>query len=243
MALLSAVNLAKSFGPNDIFSGVSLSIPHRARIGLVGPNGVGKTTLLRILIGLEEPSAGEIQRSRGLRTGYLPQEAFFESQGTVWEECLNVFSDLLERQAELRRLEHTMGDPAMAHAALEAYGKLEREFDHLGGYTYENRIRQTLMGLGFSQADEPRPLQQLSGGQRTRVLLARLLLSSPDLLFLDEPTNHLDISAIEWLEGYLREWEGAVVIVSHDRYFLDQVVDTIWEMTPVLETYHGNYSA
>ncbi len=243
MSLISASDLGKSYGPNDIFSGVSLSIPHQARTGLVGPNGVGKTTLLRILIGLEEPSSGKVQRARGLRAGYLPQETVFESLGTVWEECLSVFSDLLERQAELRRLEHAMSDPEQAPAALEAYGKLEHDFDHRGGYTYENRIRQTLMGLGFSQDDEQRPLQQLSGGQRTRVLLARLLLSNPDLLFLDEPTNHLDIAAIEWLEDYLREWEGAVVIVSHDRYFLDQVCNAIWEMTPALETYHGNYSA
>ncbi len=243
MSLISASDLSKSYGPNDIFEGLSLSIPHRARIGLVGANGVGKTTLLRILIGLEEPSSGEVQRARGLRAGYLPQEAFFESQGTLWEECLSVFHDLLERQAELRRLEHAMSDPGQAHSALEAYGRLEHEFDHLGGYTYENRIRQTLVGLGFGEADEQRPLQQLSGGQRTRVLLARLLLSDPDLLFLDEPTNHLDIAAIEWLEDYLHDWNGAVVIVSHDRYFLDQVADTIWEMTPALETYHGNYTA
>jgi ATP-binding cassette subfamily F protein 3 len=243
MSLITAVDLAKSYGPNDIFSAISLSVPYRARIGLVGPNGVGKTTLLRILIGLEEPSGGDLQRARSLRMGYLPQEAFFESDGTLWEECLGVFTDLIQRQAELRRLEHAMSDPEQAEAALEAYGKLEHEFDHLGGYSYENRIRQTLIGLGFTQADEQRPLAQLSGGQRTRALLARHLLSSPDLLFLDEPTNHLDISAIEWLEDYLREWEGAVVIVSHDRYFLDQVVDTVWEMSPGLEVYHGNYSA
>jgi ATP-binding cassette, subfamily F, member 3 len=243
MSLITATDLGKSYGPNDIFSGVSLSIPNRARIGLVGPNGVGKTTMLRILIGLEEPSSGDLQRARGLRMGYLPQEAYFESQGTLWEECLGVFKDLLTRQAELRRLEHAMSDPQQTAEALEAYGRLEHEFDHLGGYTFENRIRQTLTGLSFSEADAQRPLQQLSGGQRTRALLARLLLSNPDLLFLDEPTNHLDIAAIEWMEDYLREWEGAVVIVSHDRYFLDQVVTTTFEMTPTLEVYHGNYSA
>jgi len=243
MSLITATDLGKSYGPDDIFSGISLSIPNRARIGLAGPNGIGKTTLLRILIGLEEPSGGYLQRARGLRMGYLPQEAYFESQGTLWEECLSVFKDLLARQDELRRLEHAMSDPQQAAEALEAYGGLEHEFDHLGGYTFENRIRQTLTGLSFSEADAQRPLQQLSGGQRTRALLARLLLSNPDLLFLDEPTNHLDIAAIEWLEDYLREWEGAVVIVSHDRYFLDQVVTTIFEMTPTLEVYHGNYSA
>lgn len=243
MALLTAFELAKSYGPTDIFSHISLSIPHRARIGMVGPNGVGKTTLLRILIGLEEPSGGDIQRARGLKIGYLPQEAVFESQGTLWQECISALGDLLERQKELRRLEHLMSDPQQAAAVLETYGRLQHEFDHLGGYTYESRIRQTLTGLGFSSADEQRPLQQLSGGQRTRALLARLLLSNPDLLLLDEPTNHLDINAIEWLEAYLHDWEGAVVIVSHDRYFLDQVVHAIWEMTPTLEIFHGNYSA
>jgi len=243
MSLITTTDLSKSYGPNDIFSGLSFSVPNRARIGLVGPNGIGKTTLLRVLLGMEEPSGGEVQRARGLSMGYLPQEAYFESQGTLWEECLGVFKPLTARHDELRRLEHAMSDPAQADEALEAYGKLEHEFDHLGGYTFENRIRQTLTGLSFTDADVQRPLQQLSGGQRTRALLARLLLSSPDLLFLDEPTNHLDIAAIEWLEDYLKEWEGAVVIVSHDRYFLDQVVDTVWEMTPAQEVYRGNYSA
>ena len=230
MPLITTIDLGKSYGPVDIFSHLSLSIPHRARIGLVGSNGVGKTTLLRILLGMEEPSAGEVQRSRGLRVGYLPQEASFEESGTLWQACLAAFSDLLERQGELARLEAAMSDPGQAEAALEAYGRLQHAFDHLGGYTYETRIRQMLTGLGFSAADEQRPLEQLSGGQRTRALLARLLLTDPDLLLLDEPTNHLDIAAIEWLEDYLRDWGGAVLIVSHDRYFLDQVVNSIWEM-------------
>jgi ATP-binding cassette subfamily F protein 3 len=243
MPLLTAVNFAKSYGPLDLFSDISLSIPHRARIGLVGPNGVGKTTLLRILLGEEEPTQGHVIRARGLRIAYLPQEARLESQRTLWQECLSVFSELIERQAELNRLEAAMGDPLQAEFALEAYGQLQREFDLRGGYTYEASIRQTLGGLGFRQSDFNRPLGQLSGGQKTRALLAKLLLSNPDLLLLDEPTNHLDIAAVEWLENYLRDWEGGVLIVSHDRYFLDQVVDTIWEMTPALETYRGNYSA
>lgn len=243
MSIISASGLGKSFGGVDIFSGISLSVPTRGRIGLVGANGVGKTTLLRILAGLEEPSAGAVQRARGVTIGYLAQEAVLDTHRTLWEECLEAFGSLLERQAELRRLETIMSDPTATEETLHAYGRLQHEFDLLGGYTFESRIRQTLTGLGFSRRDEKRPLHQLSGGQRTRAMLARLLLTSPDLLLLDEPTNHLDISAIEWLENYLRDWDGAVVIVSHDRYFLDQAVTTIWEMTPALEVYRGNYSA
>ena len=243
MSLITAIDVGKSFGPVDIFSNISLSIPHHARIGLVGPNGVGKTTLLRILIGLEEPSAGEVQRARNMRIGYLPQEAFFESQGTLWDEVLVPFANLRSLQTEMVSLEEAMADPQRAAEALEAYGRLQVQFEHQGGYTYEIRIRQTLTGLGFTPADEKRPMSQLSGGQRTRALLARLLLSEPDLLLMDEPTNHLDIAAIEWLEDFMIDWPGAVLIVSHDRYFLDQVTNTIWEMTPGLETYRGNYTA
>ncbi len=240
---MTVSGLSKSYGALDLFSDLSFAIPPRARIGLVGANGVGKTTLLRILLGLEEPSAGSVQRARGLRVGYLPQEARLDSQRTLWQECLTVFGDLLERQAQLGELETAMADPSQAESALEAYGKLQAEFEQLGGYTFETRAAQVLSGLGFRRSDFNRPLAQLSGGQRTRAALAKLLLENPDLLLLDEPTNHLDIQAIEWLETYLREWEGAAVIVSHDRYFLDQVVNSIWEMTPALEIYPGNYSA
>ncbi len=243
MPLLTAIDVGKSYGPVDLFSHISLSVPRRARIGLVGPNGVGKTTLLRILIGLEEPSGGQVQKARNLRIGYLPQEAGIEAGGTLWEQCLEAFEDLLALQKEMAHLEKEMGDPQRAEAALESYGQVQARFDHMGGYTYEQRIRQTLTGLGFSEADEQRPMQQLSGGQRTRALLARLLLSEPDLLLLDEPTNHLDIAATEWLEAYLHDWDGAVLLVSHDRYFLDQVVTSIWEMTPAMELYRGKYSA
>lgn len=244
MTLISASNIAKSFGADDIFSAISLSIPPQSRIALVGPNGIGKTTLLRILIGLETPSHGTIRRARQLEIGYLPQEALLSGTHTLWEECLKALSNLLALESELVQLEEDMSNPEIAEEALTRYGPLQETFERLGGYTYETRIRQTLTGLGFESRDYHRSIQQLSGGQRTRAVLARILLSDPDLLILDEPTNHLDITAVEWLEGYLSHWEGAILIVSHDRYFLDKVVDHIWEMSPSgMEIYRGNYSA
>ncbi|MBN1373015.1 MAG: ABC-F family ATP-binding cassette domain-containing protein [Anaerolineaceae bacterium] len=242
MSLLTASGLSKSYGPEDIFRDLSFAIPQRARIGLVGANGVGKTTLLKVLVGLEEASAGDVRVARGIRVGYLPQRPNLDTHRSIWEECLGAFGDLIEMQAELHQLEHTMSaghDPD----TLERYGRLQHLFELRGGYAYETRIRQTLAGLGFDPADYHRPLNQISGGQQTRAFLARLLLTDPDLLLLDEPTNHLDISAIEWLEKYFKDWPGAALIVSHDRYFLDQVVEETWEMTPGLESYRGNYSA
>ena len=243
MSLITASGLAKSFGPEDIFEGISLSIPHRARIAIVGANGVGKTTLLRILIGLDYPNAGSVQHAKELAIGYLPQEATFITEGTLWSHCLAVFGDILDMQAELDDCMEAMSDPTQAESALGRYGVLEQAFEQRGGYTYEVKIKQILSGLGFDQKDYHRPISQLSGGQRTRALLAKLLLEDPDVMMLDEPTNHLDIQAVEWLESFMKDWDGALVVVSHDRYFLDQVAETIWEMTPSLEVYRGNYSA
>ncbi|MDY6846159.1 MAG: ABC-F family ATP-binding cassette domain-containing protein [Chloroflexota bacterium] len=243
MSLITAKDLSKSFGAEDIFEGISLSIPRGARIALVGANGVGKTTLLRILLGLDFPNSGDVQHAKALTLGYLPQESSLAAQGTLWETCLEVFSDLLEIEAALKGWMQAMADPDQAEEAVAKYGNLEHTFEQQGGYTYQARIKGTLSGLGFDQADYHRPIKQLSGGERTRALLAKLLLESPDIMFLDEPTNHLDIGAVEWLESFLKDWDGALVVVSHDRYFLDQLAETIWEMTPALEVYHGNYSA
>lgn len=241
MSLISVSNLSKSFGATDIFAGVTFSVARGSRLAIVGPNGVGKTTLLRILAGEDEASSGAVTRSRGVRSGYLSQEADFKMEGTLWDACHSVFENLIKQQNELHRLEELMAtDPNV----IEQYGKLQEDFERRGGYTYETRIKQVLTGLGFDQADYNLSLDHLSGGQRTRAFLARLLLSDPDLLLLDEPTNHLDIRAVEWLEGYLSQWEGAVVIVSHDRYFLDKVSNIIMEMLPgAYEMYNGNYSA
>ena len=243
MSLISATNLGKSYGPVDIFSGINISVPKRARIGLVGTNGVGKTTLLRLLTGEELPSEGSIQKSKLLSIGYLPQESTLDSAGTLWEECRLALSHLERMKEQLGEMEARMAAGDADADLLDRYGSLQSSFEHKGGYTYENQIERTLTGLGFEESDHHKSLRILSGGQRTRAVLARLLLSDPDLLLLDEPTNHLDIEAMEWLEGYLRTWDGTVLLVSHDRYFLDQTVNTIWEMTPTVEIYRGNYSA
>jgi ATP-binding cassette subfamily F protein 3 len=245
MSLISTTNLSKSFGPVDIFSGLSFAVPKGARLAIVGPNGIGKTTLLRILVGLEEASSGTVTRAKNLAIGYLPQEAAFEMEGgTVWDVCLACFANLHRQQAELERLEAEMSAGETRDRALVRYGPLQEDFERRGGYVYQTRIKQVLTGLGFSSDDFHLALEHLSGGQRTRAFLARLLLSDPGLLLLDEPTNHLDIAAVEWLEGYLSQWDGAAVIVSHDRYFLDKVANGILEMTAAgVETYRGNYSA
>ena len=228
----------------DLFTNISFTVAKGSRLALVGPNGVGKTTLLRIIVGADEASSGSVHRARGIRIGYLPQEADFEMSGTLWDACLHVFSDLITRQEELHKLEVQMADAAQVESVMQRYGKLQEEFERRGGYTYVTRIKQVLTGLGFGEADYTLSLDHLSGGQRTRAYLARLLLSNPDLLLLDEPTNHLDIAAVEWLESYLAQWDGAAVVVSHDRYFLDKACNVILEMHPgAFELYHGNYSA
>jgi len=245
MSLVTTHNLGKSFDPVDIFAGLSLSIPHGARVAIVGPNGIGKTTLLRIIAGREPASQGKVHFSRGLTMGYLPQESVLESDRTLWEECQTPFAALRKQETELAGLAREMSDsdPVKAQRAIEQYGALQLKFEHAGGYTYETTVKLVLSGLGFKEDEFNMPLSHLSGGQRTRALLARLLLEAPTFLILDEPTNHLDIQAVEWLENYLKDWDGAALIVSHDRYFLDKVCNNIWEMGGGgIETYRGNYS-
>lgn len=245
MSMLTISNLGISFGDYDVFLGISASIPNDGKIGLVGPNGIGKTTLLRALAGLMQPTTGNITLARGTRIGYLRQEAvdaFAGRHNTVHDEMLKVFSGLREQEVELRDLEHRMADDH-GDDLLAEYSAVQSAFEHAGGYEYELRIGQVLYGLGFTRNEWDLQISVLSGGQKTRALLARLLLEKPDLLILDEPTNHLDVQAVEWLEGMLRTWDGALLIVSHDRYFLDNVVNRIWEMGPAgFETYNGNYS-
>jgi ATP-binding cassette subfamily F protein 3 len=243
MSIIVAERISKSFDPYDIFWDVSCSVAHGDRIALVGRNGTGKTTLLRILAGFEPPSSGQVHRSRGLHIGYLPQGATLESNETLWQEMMTAFDALRAMEAQLHELELEMADPARSEAALEAYAPLRDRFEQLGGYTYQDQAKHVLMGLGFPPQEHEMPVTHLSGGQKTRALLARLLLESPDLLLLDEPTNHLDLQAIEWLEGHLNTWEGTVILVAHDRYFMDRVVRKVWEFSfGQLEVYNGNYS-
>lgn len=243
MSVVIVEQLAKSYGPQDLFWDVSCSVARGDRIALVGANGRGKTTLLRILAGLEEPTGGQVHRARGLRIGYLPQGASLEGDGSLWQEIMAAFEPLRAMEARLHDLEVQMANPAAAEEALEVYASLRERFEAQGGYTYQDRARHVLMGLGFPPEEHDLPVAHLSGGQKTRASLARLLLESSDLLLLDEPTNHLDLQAIEWLEGYLNTWEGTVILVAHDRYFMDRVVRKVWELAfGQIEVYSGNYS-
>lgn len=247
MSLLTAENLGVSFGAFDLFKGISVSVANDGKIGLIGPNGIGKTTLLLLLAGINQPTSGKVYLAKGRRMGYLRQEAmeaFAVRDNTVYAEMLTVFGDMLARQERLNAMEAEMAAGNHSVELLESYGQLQEAFERDGGYEYDVRIQQTLEGLGLGKKHWNMPLNQLSGGQKTRALLARLLLEKPDLLMLDEPTNHLDIEAVEWLEHTLKEWGGAVLIVSHDRYFLDNTVNTVWEMSRSgVEVYSGNYSA
>ncbi len=246
MSLINTNNLSLSFGAFDVFKGISINIGHNSKIGLIGPNGIGKTSLMLIMAGFNKPTSGSVYIARERRIGYLRQEAvdaFAARDNTVYAEMLSIFADLQEQQAILHQMEAQMTAGNYTDEFLERYGELQHDFEHAGGYGYDVRIQRTLQGLGLGESYWDTPLSHLSGGQKTRALLARLLLENPDLLMLDEPTNHLDIEAIEWLEQTLSQWSGAVLIASHDRFFLDNVVNTIWEMNRTgIEEYSGNYS-
>ena len=244
MSLLTASNLGKYYGADEIFSGISLAIPAGARIALVGPNGAGKTTLLNLLAGSELPSSGDVYMARGTHVSMLPQRPELAGDHSLWQEQLSAFDELRRMESQLAALEKQMSDTEQFDVALERYGPLQAQFERLGGYTYETRIKMVLSGLGFSAEEYDMPLSILSGGQKTRALLCRLLLEEPDLLILDEPTNHLDIQAVEWLEAFLASYPGGILAVSHDRYFIDHFAKTVWEIEyGGLQVYRGNFSA
>jgi ATP-binding cassette, subfamily F, member 3 len=242
--MIQIESVAKAYAGQPILHDLSWRIPDRERIGLVGPNGAGKTTLCRLLAGVEEPDEGRIVRPRETTVGYLPQEAAGHPEGSVLAEVLAGFADVWQVEREMEdvaaRLAKAAGD---ASAALTArYGDLQHRFEALGGYRLETEARTILTGLGFKPSEFTRQLAEFSGGWRMRAMLARLLLQRPSLLLLDEPTNHLDIESLEWLESFLVDYEGTVVIVSHDRYFLNRMVTSIAELAPTgLTVYPGDY--
>ena len=243
MSILSASSLGKFYGPDEIFSDISVAIPAGARIALVGPNGAGKTTLLNLLAGIDSPTSGRLHLARGARLSFLPQRPELAGEHSLWREQLKAFAGLRAMEGRLAQLEQRMAVADDAEKALEAYGQLQAEFERLGGYEYETRIKAVLSGLGFSPAEYDAPLPQLSGGEKTRAALGRLLLEEPDLLILDEPSNHLDIHAVEWLEKYLASFPGAVLAVSHDRYFIDNFATIVWDIEyGKLQTFRGNFS-
>ncbi len=244
MSIVTAQGLAKHYGAQDVFGDIAFAIAHNDKIGLVGPNGAGKTTLLRVILGREEPSAGVVHTAKGLSLGYLPQKPVFASQQTLYNEMLDVFTALRAQQSALLALADEMASAHDPSELMARYASAEQHFELAGGYEYENRIRRVLSGLGFSNESLSWPIDILSGGQVTRALLAKLLLEEPDLLVLDEPTNYLDLEALEWLESYLLGWTKSLLIVSHDRYFLDKVVSRIWELNHGrLEAYRGSYGS
>ncbi|HEX6818943.1 MAG TPA: ABC-F family ATP-binding cassette domain-containing protein [Ktedonobacterales bacterium] len=249
MSLVVVSDLTKSYGAELIFSRVSFRIEAHDRVGLVGPNGAGKSTLLKLLAGQLTVDDGDISFERGVAVGYLPQTADFHPEHTLYDEMLTVFAQVHAWHAEMDELAARLGDPALLEqpedyaSVLERYGDLQARIEHAGGYTTEQRVRQVLDGLGFSREQQAAPATHLSGGQQTRAALGKLLLQEPDLLLLDEPTNHLDLAALEWLEGYLTSWRGAVIVVSHDRYFLDRVTTKTIEIAHHRgEEYPGNYT-
>lgn len=249
MILLQAQQIAKYFGAEVILENIKLEVKTNDRIVLVGRNGAGKSTLLKILAGQIGYDAGTISHPKNVRIGYLAQNTGLESSKTIWNEMLAVFDDLIELEKEIRAMEQRLADaslyedPESSKQALETYDNLQHLFKERGGYTYEAEIRSILNGFKFYQEDYDKLVSSLSGGQKTRLALAKLLLSKEDLLILDEPTNHLDIETLAWLENYLQNYSGALLIVSHDRYFLDKVVSQVYEISRTkMQHYPGNYS-
>ncbi|MEP6755871.1 MAG: ribosomal protection-like ABC-F family protein [Chthonomonadales bacterium] len=248
MSLLTVSNISKHFGPDTILDGVSFRLEWGKKLGLVGRNGTGKTTLMRILTGQMEPDSGTINFSPGIRFGYLRQEQMVELGRTVQEEAVDAFGPVLEMERRLRELETHMAEhhdhEQRLAATMDEYGLLHDRFEAMGGYENLRDIPQVLQRLGFSASDLSKPTSKLSGGEKTRLAVAKLLLSAPDVLLLDEPTNHLDLQATEWLESFLHDFGGAIILVSHDRIFLDQVVDSVAELERgKMVTYKGDFSA
>lgn len=249
MIVLSCNNLNKSFGIDSILENVNFTVNEYDKIGIIGVNGTGKTTLFKIISGIYGYDSGDIYTSKDCEIGYLEQNTNFHSENTIFEEVLEVFKDVIEMEKYLRNLEHKISEESSnansttLEKLMNEYSNKLEAFSDMNGYGYKSEAKGVLKGLGFSDEDMDKPISILSGGEKTRVLLGKLLLKKPTLLLLDEPTNHLDSEAIEWLEVFLKQYKGTVILISHDRYFLDQVVNRIFEIhNKKLKTYNGNYS-
>ena len=246
MIILQANKIERSFAGEVLFDNINLQVDERDRIALVGKNGAGKSTLLKILVGEEEPTSGEINKKKDISLSYLAQDSRFESENTIYDEMLHVFDDLRSTEKQLRQMELEMGEKTGADLEnlMSNYDLLSENFRQAGGFTYEADIRSILNGFKFDESMWQMQIAELSGGQNTRLALAKMLLEKPNLLVLDEPTNHLDIDTIAWLENYLINYSGALIIVSHDRYFLDKVATITLDLTKhSLDRYVGNYSS
>ncbi|MCP9082233.1 ABC-F family ATP-binding cassette domain-containing protein [Streptococcus sp. CF10-1] len=245
MIILQANKIERSFAGEVLFNNINLQVDERDRIALVGKNGAGKSTLLKILVGEEEPTSGEINKKKDISLSYLAQDSRFESENTIYDEMLHVFNDLRHTEKQLRQMELEMGEKSGEDLdkLMADYDRLSENFRQAGGFTYEADIRAILNGFKFDESMWQMKIAELSGGQNTRLALAKMLLEKPNLLVLDEPTNHLDIETIAWLENYLVNYSGALIIVSHDRYFLDKVATVTLDLTKhSLDRYVGNYS-
>lgn len=247
MILLQANNVMRRFGADVLFHDINLQIQEHGRTALVGRNGAGKTTILKMIAGITSPDEGTISKSKDLTIGYLAQDQGLDSQNSIWAELDLVFAPLHKMEKQIHQLEDQLAslDPATKEFQLttEKYSQLQAEFKKRGGFEYESRMRGILKGFGFGEADYQTAINSLSGGQKTKLALAKILLQSPDLLILDEPTNHLDMNVLAWLEDYLKSYQGALLVVSHDRYFLDRVVSDIYDLdNHTLRHYTGNYT-
>lgn len=241
MNVLDVQNLTLSFGENELFSNITFDIKDKEKVGFVGVNGAGKTSLFKIITGEYIPDSGNCFLAKNVRLGYMEQHTCSDNR-TIWNELVSVFDDLIEIENELEEISLKLTQ-STSHELIERQDYLTNEFNTRGGLTYKSMTRSALMGLGFEESDFDKPTSKLSGGQRSKLILAKLLLSRADFLLLDEPTNHLDISAIQWLEEFLKSFSGACLIISHDRYFLDKITDKIVELeNKKIRSYKGNYS-
>lgn len=247
MILLQANQIARYFGADTLFENIHLEVASKARIGLVGRNGAGKSTLLKIIANIEAPDAGQVIKNKQASLGYLAQDTGLDSNETIWNEMLKAFESVRQMENRMREVEVAIGETPESDSRyaslLKEYDQLQHDFNDQNGYGYENEIRSVLHGFKFDESFYDKEISTLSGGQKTRLALARMLLVKPDILILDEPTNHLDIETLAWLKDYLQGYSGALLIVSHDRYFLDRVVNEIYEISRhKIRHYTGNYS-